>query len=149
MYFADTSFLCSLLRPDNHTAAADACLKKCRAPLSVSELVVLEFEHAARLQTFRFGRDRTQGYSKQETKRMIAALHESLSAGVLQLQPIDWNAVMLKASELSDASAVKHGHRLADTLHVATAFTLHAKTFLTFDDNQALLARYAGLRVLP
>ncbi len=149
MLFADTSFLCSLLRNDEHTGAADACRQRYLEPLAVSDWVVLEFEHAARLQTFRFLHDRTQGYSRGETERLLTTLLENISNGIFQVHPVDWAEVLAKASELSAAYTTRNGHRLTDTLHVATALRLQADFFLTFDSNQASLARHVGLRVLP
>ena len=149
MLFADTSFLCSLFRNDTNTRAAVDCWEHHREPLTVSELVVLEFEHAARFQSFRFGKDRTQGYSPQETNRLLTVFRKNISDGALTVLPVDWNATIQKANELSTAYTIKHGHRLTDTLHVATALCLHAGFFLTFDSNQSLLARHSGLRVLP
>jgi len=52
---------------------------------------------------------------------------------------------------LADRLSVKHtfeqGHRTLDVLHVATALHLKSKTFLTFDQNQASLAKREGLKV--
>jgi predicted nucleic acid-binding protein len=41
------------------------------------------------------------------------------------------------------------GHRTLDVLHVATALHLKAREFLTFDGNQAELAKAVGLKVRP
>ena len=41
------------------------------------------------------------------------------------------------------------GVRSLDILHVAIALSLHAKTFLTFDDRQRALAVQAGLIIVP
>ena len=149
MLFADTSFLCSLFREDINTHAAIDCWEHHREPLAVSDLVVLEFEQAARFQTFRFSLDRTQGYSGRETERLLTMFRQNLSKGAFTVLLADWATVMLKAQELSAAHTVKHGHRLMDILHVATALCLGTDIFLTFDGNQSLLARHSGLCVLP
>jgi len=44
---------------------------------------------------------------------------------------------------------LQHGYRAFDVLHVATALTLSARVFLTFDGDQAALAKAAGLKVKP
>lgn len=61
--------------------------------------------------------------------------------------PVDWAAVHQRAEALSSAHTQKKGHRMADILHVATALQLGASEVLTFDANQAMLARSEGLVV--
>lgn len=48
---------------------------------------------------------------------------------------------------LSEKHTENHGHRLVDTLHVATALHFGAEQFLTFDANQKRLAEAEGMQV--
>jgi predicted nucleic acid-binding protein len=45
--------------------------------------------------------------------------------------------------------ASKAGHRAMDLLHLASALTLGATDFLTFDQNQAEVATVLGVTVKP
>jgi predicted nucleic acid-binding protein len=58
-------------------------------------------------------------------------------------------AVHAQAERLSRQRASKAGHRATDLLHLASAHTLGATDFLTFDQNQAELATVLGFTVKP
>jgi hypothetical protein len=49
--------------------------------------------------------------------------------------------------QLSGQATLQTGHRSFDILHVAVAVVAEASVFLTFDRNQATLARTLGLAV--
>ena len=49
-------------------------------------------------------------------------------------------------SDLGRRYAARLGNRTLDTLHVASALELKARSFWTFDERQAKLARTAGLK---
>ena len=48
---------------------------------------------------------------------------------------------------MSEQYTLQKGYRTLDLLHVATALTLNAEKFLTFDQAQAQLAQAEGLQV--
>jgi hypothetical protein len=47
---------------------------------------------------------------------------------------------------ISSQRTIRGGHRAFDILHLAGAFELEAEIFLTFDRNQAGLAKSLGLK---
>jgi predicted nucleic acid-binding protein len=147
--FADTSFLYALYRQQENSPAADALLEKAREPVYVSSLVLLEFRQSARVQVFRFSKDRTQGFSKREAQLMLTILEENIAIGAIAIVPVDWQEVHSTAERLSSRYTVAGGHRALDILHVATAIHLKAPQFLTFDKDQSALTRAAGLEVRP
>ena len=147
--FADTSFLYALYRPQPNSHAADTFLEKAGEPLHVSSLVLFEFRQSARFQAFRFSKDRTQGFSEREARRMLAALDENIAAGAVAVVPADWTEVHSTAERLSYRYTIKGGHRAFDILHIATAVYIKAQRFLTFDKNQSILTKAAGLQALP
>jgi len=78
-------------------------------------------------------------------KDLIRALEEEVRLGYWPHAEFDWTGVLRIANELS----FEHSRRLVirgmDLMHVAIALELAANTFLTFDKEQAELARAAGV----
>jgi len=68
---------------------------------------------------------------------------------MLILTPCDWASVHAQAERLSCQHTSEARHRATDLLHLASALTLGATDFLTFDQNQAELATVLGLTVKP
>lgn len=112
-------------------------------PLLVTSLSRFELCNAIRLSVFRKLLDRR--LAVQDLK-LIA---RDTSSGVIALTACDWPAVHEQAERLSVEYTIAQGHRGMDLLHVASALTLGVVNFLTFDQNQAQLARAAGLVVKP
>ena len=149
MIFADTSLLCALYRAQDNSPDADRLMRRMSEPVHVSSFVLFEFRQSTRLQVFRFYKVRTQGFSKQESQRMLDALPANIMAGSILISPVEWQEVHSIAEKLSAKLTMTGGHRTLDLLHVATALHLKARGFLTFDGNQAGLAKAAGLNVKP
>ena len=147
--FADTSLLCALYRLQDNTVEADALVARFDEPLCISSLVAFEFRQSARLHVFRFSNDRTQGFSKAETDRMFGKFDLNLSSGAVEILSVDWGDVHSLAERISARHTIRGGHRTLDVLHVATAIHARMDSFLTFDENQAGLARAEGLKARP
>jgi predicted nucleic acid-binding protein len=147
--FADTSFLYALYRPQDNSHLADAFVARSHEPVHASSLVIFEFRQSARFQVFRHSKDRTTGFSKREANRMLEVLQENISSSVIVLIPVDWPQVHSTAERLSAQYTATGGHRALDIFHVATALQVGAGQLLSFDGNQSVLARAAGLEVGP
>ncbi len=147
--FADTSVVCALLRIQDTSPDAWALSAELKGPLSLTTLVEFEFRQSARLQSFRFSADRTQGWPARETERLLAQFDANLTAGAFVLGAVAWPEVHATAEKLSAAHTLARGHRTLDVLHVAAAVHLRADLFCTVDRLQAELARAAGLKVRP
>jgi predicted nucleic acid-binding protein len=145
--YPDTSFLCAVYRKQVHTPRALAYRRAMTAPLPFTRLLEFEFTQAIRLQVFLHAADRTKGYGVAEADQMLADWEADIAAGLNALVPADTDAVLRLARTYALQRTATGGHRTLDILHVATAVHLGAKTFLTFDERQRKLARYAGLRV--
>jgi predicted nucleic acid-binding protein len=78
----------------------------------------------------------------------IADLEADVREGRLMVLDVLWRRTLDLAAELSTRHTALLGTRTLDVLHVASAITLEAKRFVSYDDRQAALARAAGLRVL-
>ena len=108
----------------------------------VSSLCAVEVVNAFSLRAFRKERTRT------EVSDSIDAFNADLKAGTflsVPVPPLAWDTAL----KLSRLHTPKLGTRSLDILHVATALAIKASAFATFDQNQAQLARLAGLTVRP
>lgn len=130
-----------------HTPQALAYRRKMTKPLPFTRLLEFEFIQAVRLQILLHGADRTKGYSESQADQVVADWEADIAAGLNLLVPADADAVLRLARVYSLQCTASGGHRTLDILHVATAVHLGAKLFLTFDERQRKLARYAGLKV--
>jgi predicted nucleic acid-binding protein len=142
--YADTSFLYSLYVQQAHSAKAAAYMATADdAALPLTTLGRFELLNAIRLSVFR-----------QQLNRRVAAIDvltikADIESGVLGVTSCDWAAVHAEAERLSAKHTAEGGHRSMDILHVATALSMGASEFLSFDRNQARLASAEGLKVKP
>jgi predicted nucleic acid-binding protein len=144
--YPDTSFLCALYREQDHSSEADAYRLHMKEPLQASPLLEFEFRQAIRLQVFLHSQDKKKGYGQPEADQMLADWESDRAAGIVQIVPVDHDAVLRMAEFLSNTHAMKGVHRTLDILQVATARHLAARDFLTFDAHQKKLAKASGLR---
>lgn len=147
--YPDTSFLCALYRLQDNSPQAVALFDVMPEPLAVSSLLLFEFRQSVRHQTALHAKDRRKGYPKAEARKMLSDLESDLAGGALVVVPAEWPEVLSIAERLSSQRTPTGAHRALDVLHVATAIHLGARELLTFDANQAALARAEGSRVRP
>ncbi len=148
IYYADTSFLCSIYRRQDHTTTAVAIKMGFEEPLQFTKLLEFEFIQAIEFQVWLHKKDRSRGYSRREADGMSTAWASDVATGVNLLVPTDEDAVLTLAKSFAIHMTASGSHRTLDILHVATAVHLGAKKFLTFDARQKVLAEYAGLEVV-
>ena len=141
--YADTSFLISLYVQRIHTGAANAQVATMKEPIHVASFLQYEFANGIRLAAYR------KTISQQVALAALAAFDADMDSGRIVIAPVAWEAVHREAERLSNAYTLRQGHRSFDILHVATALTLGAKEFLSFDGNQRKLAVSEGLKVRP
>jgi predicted nucleic acid-binding protein len=144
--YPDTSFLCSVYREQEHSVQADAYRSQMTEPLRISRLLDFEFRQAIRLQVWLHQQDKKKGYGQKEADQMLADWASDIATGVVEIIPVDHDAVLRLAEFLSSTYTPGGGNRTLDILHVATAKHLSAKDFLTFDARQKKLAQSMGLR---
>jgi len=147
--YPDTSFLCAIYRLQDNSPLAAAVFRAMPEPLAVSSLLLFEFRQSVRFQTALYAKDRRKGYPPAEAAKMLADLGADLASGVVVIVPAEWPEVYSIAERLSAHHTPKGAHRALDVLHVATALHLGARELLTFDANQAALAKAEGLAVRP
>jgi predicted nucleic acid-binding protein len=76
-----------------------------------------------------------------------ADLETDIGEGRLLVVDAPFRRVYERAEELSRVHTRKLGTRTLDVLHVASALLLGSKSFVTYDDRQAALAKAVRLRV--
>lgn len=91
-------------------------------------------------------RQRIYREHRSDAERIFDEIDADLREGFLARTPINRTEVSRLADGLSEKQP---GQRTLDLLHVASAVTLKAEVFLSFDGRQAALAKTAGLRVKP
>ena len=149
MVYADTSFLCSLYLPRPSSVEAARAFAALKGAFPVTELLLYEFENAARVAAWMNAKDKHKGFSTQVAQTALARLEVDLDEGVLAIVPCDITAVIQDARKLSNAHTWRGGHRAFDLLHIAAARKLKARRFLTFDARQRELAETVGIKVGP
>jgi predicted nucleic acid-binding protein len=149
IYYADTSFLCSAYRRQEHTLQALAIREALNEPLHFTSLLEFEFLQAIELQVWLHSRDKTKGYTRREADAMIADWESDVATGVNRLVAFDMDAVLRLSRVLSGQVTARGGHRTLDIFHVATSVHLGARKFITFDERQRALAQHASLEVIP
>ena len=75
-------------------------------------------------------------------------LRADIERGRLAVADLSWRQTFELAAELSRQYTSSLGTRTLDVLHVASARVLGMRTFVTYDDRQATLAKAAGLRMV-
>jgi predicted nucleic acid-binding protein len=77
--------------------------------------------------------------------RRIGNEHER--KGVYYRPQLNWTDTFKYAVDLSKNHTGTTGSRTLDILHVASALSIKAERFLTFDDRQSELASLIGLKI--
>jgi len=140
--YADTSFLVSLYGRDVNSLAAFSLLKEHQPVFLVTPFGETEFTSVVFAVTAR-----ARGWTLSEARAIEENFAHDLQAGVWQWEDFP-SEIWARARELCRRHAPALGCRALDALHVASALTLAADDFYTFDHDQAKLARAVGLRVL-
>jgi len=81
-----------------------------------------------------------------EAKAIIRGLEEDVRIGYFTHMEADWRDVLRTANEISLTCAKSRPCRSADLLHVAYAIELTAQLFVSYDEDQIVLAKAAGLK---
>ncbi len=92
--------------------------------------------------------DRKRSLSQAEAKALIYRIETDVRLGYLLHIEADWRDVLRTASEISAENAFARSCPATDLLHVAYAKEFAADLFVSFDDEQVLLAQSAGLMAI-
>jgi predicted nucleic acid-binding protein len=140
--YADSSFLLSLYSVGAHSQSAAALVGQHQPVFCLTPFCEAEFTNAVELGVF------IKRYTSHEARAVRDYFLSHIRSGVFRVVEFPPEAYVL-ARTLSRRYTAKLGTRALDVLHVASALTLKAEAFFTFDQRQHKLARAEGLRTLP
>jgi predicted nucleic acid-binding protein len=143
MRYFDTAILLKLYIAERRDTEAQAWVYSAPHSPHVTPLHELELKSAIRQKA---GRGEITG---TECQQALSELTLDLFAGAYNLPWVDWSEVFSVAESLSNSHGIRTLCRSLDTLHVAMAVVLGATEFCTFDHRQALMAKAAGMDVVP
>jgi predicted nucleic acid-binding protein len=150
--YADTSFVVALLAPASGTGeAVDAYRRLRKPPLFFTRFHEAEVMNALRLRVFiegREGKPEQRAAARRERTAALSRLKHYHTLGVLRRAAVEWDAVLDRAIELSEAHTERLGSRTLDVIHVAASLLLESEVFFTGDARQARMAEREGLKVV-
>jgi len=125
------AFLVSLYVQDANSNRATASAPQL-LPIYLTPVAGHELRNAVRLCVFR------RQITSAQREKALYELEKDLASGVLHAAPLDWPKALKHAEALGRHHTELIGSRGMDLLHVASALTLNAKRFVTFDDRSAI-----------
>ena len=140
MIYVDTSVIVKLYFKEEHSRNASNWLKKNNEAIPLTSFHELELVNAIHLKQFR------TEITLDETRLIMSRFEEHEISGVYYRPQLDWSAIFIHAIDLSKKHSASIGSRSLDILHIASALSINADWFLTFDDRQTKLAALAGLK---
>lgn len=137
-FYADTSFLVALYLPiDNHSLKANDWMIHHAQSLPLSPFGRLELRSALRQRSAR------ESCSSELVREVFRQIDTDLKDRFLVHYPLDMGDAFRKADDFSEKVPKS---RTLDLIHVAAAVQAKAKIFLTFDEQQSVLAKAVGLK---
>ena len=141
MVYVDTSLIVKLYIREEFSRDASAWLKKNNEAIPLTSFHELELINAIHLKQFR------TEITADETRLIMSRFEEHETSGIYYRPQLDWSTIFSHAIDLSKKHSASIGSRSLDILHVASALSINADRFLTFDDRQTRLAALAGLKI--
>jgi predicted nucleic acid-binding protein len=138
----DPSALRSLYVHDDRSARFCIWRRRLGGCLPITRFGRAELINSVQLAVYR--KDIEEGLGRAA----IADLDTDVREGRLAVVDVLWRRTLDFAAELSTQHTAALGTRTLDVLHVATAVTLEARRFVSYDGRQSMLAKVVGLRVL-
>ncbi len=143
MRYFDSGVLLKLYLSEPNSAQAVALVQEQGGLPPITALHRLEMKSAIGQ---KYGRGEI---TETERDSVLANLENDLATGVFAAMSPAWADVFAKAESLAAVHAATNLCRSLDTLHVALALEVGATEFCTFDGRQAVMAKAAGLVVVP
>ncbi len=140
--YVDPSALRSLYVHDDRSARFCAWRRRLGGCLPVTRFGRAELVNSVQLAVHR------KEIAAHVAGAAIADFTADIQEGRLMLVDVLWRRTLDLAAELSTQHTATLGTRTLDVLHVASAVTLGARRFVSYDDQQAVMAKAVGLRVL-
>jgi predicted nucleic acid-binding protein len=139
--YVDTSVIVKLYIKEEHSEDASNWLRRNNEAIPLTSFHDLEFNNAIYLKQFR------DEISIDEVRLIMSKFDEHERKGVYYRPQLNWTDTFKYAVDLSKNHTGTTGSRTLDILHVASALSIKAERFLTFDDRQSELASLIGLEI--
>jgi predicted nucleic acid-binding protein len=140
--YVDTSVIVKLYFKEAYSRDTSNWLKANDEAIPLTSFHELELINAIQLKKFR------NEITPDQTRLIISRLEEHEMSGIYYRPQLDWSAIFIQAIDLSKKHSAIIGSRSLDILHVASALSINADRFLTFDERQIRLAELAGLKIV-
>lgn len=141
MLYLDTSALLKLYIREEGSEQVQATLSAQDEPLPIWEMQESEFMNALYLKVF------WKEITLAQARKQIAHFRDRFSRGVYFSPEIHRSDLMLSFQRLCEETP-RLGCRTMDIFHVACAIEIGATGFMSFDQRQLELAKFAGLVIL-
>ncbi len=141
MVYVDTSVIVKLYIKEEYSRDTSSWLKENDEALPLTSFHELEFINAIHLKQFR------AEINLDETRLIMSRFEKHEKSGIYYRPQLDWSAIFIRTIDLSKKHSAIIGSRSLDILHVASALSINADRFLTWDSRQTRLAALAGLKI--
>lgn len=142
MVYVDTSVLVKLYIKEAYSRKASEWIRANNEAIPKTVFHELEFTNAIQLKLFR------KEISDKQAGIVLKRFNEHEKEGIFYAPPINWAHIFAVCLDLSNNYTKSTGSRSLDIIHVASALTMGAERFFTFDTKQAQLASAAGLQII-
>lgn len=141
MLYVDTSVIVKLYFREEYSLDASNWLRNNDEAIPLTSFHELEFNNAVYLKRFR------AEITEKEVALILSRFDEHQRKGIYYRPQLHWTEIFSYALDLSKQHTRKTGARSLDILHVASALSMKADRFITFDDRQSNLAFLAELKI--
>ena len=142
MVYVDTSVLVKLYIKEVYSRKASDWIRANNEAIPITIFHKLEFTNAIQLKLFR------KEMSDPQAGILLKRFNEHENEGIFYAPPINWADVFAVCLALSNNYTKSTGSRSLDIIHVASALSMGAERFFTFDTKQSQLASTAGLQIV-
>jgi predicted nucleic acid-binding protein len=140
MVYVDTSVIVKLYILETHSREASAWISANNEAIPITIFHELEFSNAIKLKQFR------NEMSNRQAEIVFQRFSKHEKEGVYYHPQINWSDVFTRSLALSKIHTKTIGSRSLDVIHVASALSMGADKFFTFDEKQSKLAASANLK---
>jgi predicted nucleic acid-binding protein len=142
MVYVDTSVIVKLYIKETYSREASAWISANNEAIPKTIFHELEFTNAIRLKQFR------NEMSNREAGIVFQRFNKHEKESIFYRPQINWSDAFTRSLELSKNHTKTTGSRSLDIIHVASALSMGADRFFTFDEKQSQLASAAGLQTV-
>ena len=142
MVYVDTSVIVKLYIKETYSQEASAWISANNEAIPKTIFHELEFSNAIRLKQFR------NEMSNRQAEIVFQRFSKHEKESIFYHPQINWSDAFTRSLALSKSHTKTIGSRSLDVIHVASALSMGADRFFTFDEKQSQLAAAAGLQTV-